>query len=409
MNQSEQTLAILFSSLILACAPEGFAQDWPQWRGPNREGRASSFSAPETWPKELARKWKVTVGQGDASPALVGDRLYVFARQGGQEVILCLDTATGKEVWRDGYDALAATGPAGRHPGPRSSPTVAEGKIITYGVRGTLSCLDASTGKVLWRKDDFAGTWPRFFTASSPVITEGLCIAQLGGDEKGGVVAYDLTAGSQKWQWTEDGAAYSSPVAAEVNGIKMVVTLTAKRIVGLGTADGKLLWSAPFAPQGRAYNAATPVVDGSTVIYTGSGRGTKAAKLEKGGDGFSVNELWSNPSAVQFNTPVLKNGLLFGIAQNGDLFCIKAQDGTTAWTVPALAGKSGFGSIADAGPVLVALTPQSDLIVFRPSEKEFEKVTSYKVADSECYAHPVLSKDRIFIKDLDSLTLWTLD
>ena len=147
-------------------APGALAQDWPQWRGANRDGKAAGFTAPATWPKELTQKWKITVGKGDASPALVGDKLYVFARQEGDEITLCLDAKTGKELWRDKYACQPSNEPMGRHPGPRSSPAVAAGKVVCYGARGTLSCFDAATGKLVWRKDDFSGAWPRFFTSA---------------------------------------------------------------------------------------------------------------------------------------------------------------------------------------------------------------------------------------------------
>ncbi len=122
---------------------------------------------------------------------------------------LCLDAATGNEIWRDKYAAEPAVGPAGPHPGPRSSPAVIEGKVLTLGVRGTLSCLEAATGKVLWRKDEYPG-WPKFFTAMSPLVVDGLCIAQLGGPTNGAIAAYELGAGAQKWKWTGDGPAYAS-------------------------------------------------------------------------------------------------------------------------------------------------------------------------------------------------------
>ena len=119
---------------------------------------------------------------------------------------------TGKELWSEKYDATQVSGPAAaQHSGPRSSPAVADGKVVTLGVGGVLSCVDAATGKLLWRKDDFSGAWPRFYTASSPIITDGLCIAQLGGESNGGIVAYDLATGDQKWKWTGDGTAYASP------------------------------------------------------------------------------------------------------------------------------------------------------------------------------------------------------
>jgi outer membrane protein assembly factor BamB len=139
---------------------------------------------------------------------------------------------------------------------------VADGKVVTFGVRGILSCLDAANGKLLWRKDDFPGAWPRFFTSSSPIVVDGLCIAQLGKPSDGGIVAYDLATGNQKWKWTGEGPGYASPVLLTVGGTKMIIADTDKKIVGIGTADGKLLWEAAFAPQGMAYNAATPIVDG---------------------------------------------------------------------------------------------------------------------------------------------------
>ncbi len=128
-----------------------FGQDWPQWRGPNRDGKVAGFTAPQTWPERLVQKWKATVGLGDATPALVGDKLYVFARQGGDEVTLCLDAGSGKQLWRDEYATPAPGGSSASHPGPRSSPAVAEGRIVTFGVNGVLSCLDIATGKVAWR------------------------------------------------------------------------------------------------------------------------------------------------------------------------------------------------------------------------------------------------------------------
>lgn len=400
-------IVVPLGAILLSTITQLAAGDWPQWRGPNRDNKAAGFEAPQTWPKALTEKWKVPVGRGDSTPAVVGDKVYVFARDDAGELTLCLDAATGKEIWRDKYDALPASGPSARHPGPRSSPTVVDGKVLTYGVRGTLSCLDAATGKVVWRKDDFAGTWPRFFTSSSPLVADGLCIAQLGGENKGGIVAYDLATGDSKWQWTADGSAYSSPVLATIAGTKMVVALTANKVVGLGLADGKLLWESAFAPTGRAYNAATPIVEGDMVICAGSGRGTKAVKIEKAGDSFTAKDLWTNPdNAVQFNTPVLVGSELYGLAQTGTLFCLNAQDGKTLWTAPL--GGRDFGSIVAAGPVLMALTPQQELTVFTPSEKEFKKVATYKVASSDTYAQPVVAGSRVFIRDQDSLTLWSL-
>jgi outer membrane protein assembly factor BamB len=403
LNQSIVGLAAVLT-VSANCAR---AQDWPQWRGANRDAKVSGFAAPKEWPKELTQKWTAPVGLGDATPALVGNKLFVFSREGGDEINRCLDAASGKELWKDKYEAPAVSGPpASQHGGPRSSPTVANGKVVTLGVSGILSCLEAASGKKLWRKDDFDGGWPKFYTASSPIVTENLCIAQLGGENNGGIVAYDLATGDQKWKWTGDGTAYASPVLLTVAGTKMIVTLTAKKIVGVAVADGKLLWEEPFAAQGRAYNAATPIVDGQTVIYAGSGRGTKAVKIEKTGDTFAAKELWSNPdNAVQFNSPVLKAGQIYGVSQNGAIFCLDAQGGKTLWTT-TLGGK-GFGSIVDAGSVLLALTPQGDLTVFEPSDKEYKKLASYKVG-ADTYAYPIAAGNGVYAKDKEAVTFWAI-
>ena len=135
---------------------------------------------------------------------------------------------TARSFGRRNTTPRQVSGPASQHSGPRSSPTVADGKVVTLGVGGVLSCVDAAKGKLLWRKDDFSGAWPKFYTASSPIVTDGLCIAQLGSESNGGIVAYDLATGDQKWKWTGDGTAYASPVLLTVEGTKMVVTLTAE-------------------------------------------------------------------------------------------------------------------------------------------------------------------------------------
>jgi outer membrane protein assembly factor BamB len=400
-------ITIVSGLVFITLAVSAGAQDWPQWRGPNRDAKVAGFAAPKSWPDQLHQQWKIEVGVADATPALVGDRLYVFSRQDGEELTQCLDAASGKQIWMDKYPTKAPTGGAAQHPGPRSSPTVGEGKVVTLGVRGDLSCLDAATGKVIWRKHDFPGQL-KFFTSMSPIIVHGLCVAHLGTETSGAIVAYDLKSGKQKWQWTGDGPAYDSPVLLALGKTRLIVAQTAKKIVAINAANGELAWQTDFAPKGMAQNTATPIVAGQTVIYTGSGRGTVAVKLEKTGETITAKPLWSNPDlAPQFASPVLKDGLLYGLSQKGQFYCINAQTGKTAW-VEAEGGRGGFGSIVDAGPVLMALTPKSQLIIFQPTDKEFTQVASIKVADTPTYGYPVVAGNRIFVEDHDSVILWTL-
>jgi outer membrane protein assembly factor BamB len=405
-NRRFQTVLVCMMVIGATCV---VAQDWPQWRGAERDGKVKGFTTPGQWPEKLTQTWKETVGTGCATPALVGDKLYVFARQGTDEVTLCLNATTGKEVWKDSYAAQKVTGAAGRHPGPRSSCAVAAGKVVTLGVGGVLSCLDVATGKMVWRKDPFPKVVPKFFTSCSPIIADGLVIAQLGTAGNGAVMAYDLASGSETWRWSEEGPDYASPAVLTVGGSKQVVTLTEKSIVGISLADGKLLWKQPFPVARRAYNAATPIVQGQTVIYMGAGRGAKAVKIEKQGGSYVVKELWSNPDlAPQYNTPVLVGGYLYGLTDGGSLFCINAENGSTAWVDSAKHGR-GFAAIVSAGSSVLALPSTSELIVYQPDSQKYSEIKRYKVSDTATYAYPVVAGNRIYIKDQESLALLSIN
>lgn len=407
MKRTNQLIAWIIGCAMLINVDFVSAQDWPQWRGVNRDGKVAGFKAPAEWPSELTQKWKITVGAGDASPALVEGKLYVFTRIDENEVTQCLDAASGKKLWEDKYAAKTITGPPSSHPGPRSSPTVLEGKIITLGVGGVLSCLDKDSGKVVWRTDEFTNVVPRFFTSMSPIIVDKMCIAHLGGENQGYIIAFDLETGEEKWRWSGDGPAYSSPELLTVENIKQVVFLTEKDLVSIAVADGRLLWEVPAQTQQRSYNCPTPIVAGQTVIYTGQGSGTKALTVEKQGNSFNVQELWSNSElGAAYNTPVLKGGFLFGLSERGRLYCISADTGQTAWTDET--SHKNFGALLDAGSVIFALTSDPDFLVFNPNETKYDEIVQLKVADTPVYAHPVIAGDTIYVKDENTLTMFTI-
>ncbi len=409
MRTRKWITVFLVMVMLVSTAISVSAQDWPQWRGANRDGKVNGFIAPQSWPPGLEIQWRDSVGTGDATPVLVGDKLYLFARQDDKEVILCLDAESGAELWRNDYVAPAVTGAGARHPGPRSTPAALDGKIVTLGASGILSCLDASTGKLLWRKDPFPGVVPMFFTSMSPLIVNDLCIAYLGGAGNGALIAYEMKTGNEKWRWAEEGPDYGSPVLLKLEGREQIISPTEKSIIGVDLSDGKLLWKIPFATQSRAYNAATPIVNGNTVIFSGAGRGTHAVKIEKQGGNFVATELWNNADlAVQFNTPVLKKNLLFGYSNTGTLFCLDALNGQTAWADTINHDRSGFAAILDVGPVIMALPGSSELIVYKPLKEKYTELANIKIADSPTYATPLVAGNRIYIKDEKTITLWKI-
>lgn len=407
MRQRVVWITAALSGLTLAIGPRALGQHWPQWLGPGRDGKVAGFKAPKAWPKELTRKWQVNVGQGESTPALVDDRLYVFTRQGDEEILLCLDAADGREKWASRYTAQAVTGPANPFPGTRSSPAVADGKVVTLGVGGVLSCLNADTGKEIWRKHEPKEV-PLFFAATSPLIADRMCIVHLGGEDKGTIVALNLATGNEAWTWSGEGPSYSSPMLLTADGTTQVVVQTEKRLIGLTLAEGKLLWEVATQRKDGYWHSATPVIDGQTVFYTGQGTGTRAMRIEKHGGAFATRQLWHNERlGTCYNTPVLKDGLLFGVSDRGNLFCMDARTGEAKWIQPDRT--SPFATILDAGEVLLTLPAKPVMVVFRPDGKEYSEVAKYAVANAETYAFPIVSGNRIFVRDRGAVTLWTIE
>jgi outer membrane protein assembly factor BamB len=390
-------------TLIIISTTNSFSQDWPQWRGINRDSKVTGFKAPAAWPAELKQAWKVTVGFSDATPVLSANKIYLNTRQGDQEVILCLDAATGKELWKNSYAAMAVTGPsASQHPGPRGTPAVSNGKIVTFGASGILSCLDASTGKLVWRKENPTNAFPAFFTGTSPLIVDGMCIIHLGKKDDGQVIAYDLNSGNEKWKWSGDGPSYSSPSVMTIEGKKLLIVITEKNIISLSLAEGKLLWQIATPVQQRFYNCVSPYIDGQTIYLTGQGTGTKAIKVEKSGNDYITKELWSNAEVgAKWNTPILKDGFLYGFTDQKRIYCLNAATGQTAWIDNAVT--SDFSTIVDCGSVIIGLTSTDNLLVLKPDGKAYSEIVKYKVSDTPIYAYPVISGNNIYIKDAETL------
>src|SRR6202158_5032229 len=201
-----------FGLLIFAvCLTAAWGADWTQWRGPSRDGQFS-FSEPKSWPDKLNVKWKVTIGEGYASPLLAGGKIFEFTRQADDEGAMGIDPGSARVLGRQSSPApYEPVQSAARHgKGPKSTPLVYDGRLYTFGISGILSSFDAATGKVQWRKEyakDCKGTWPQFGTSMSPVGVEGMIVVSIGTNDDGAIAAYDAKSGAQKWIWKGDGTA----------------------------------------------------------------------------------------------------------------------------------------------------------------------------------------------------------
>ena len=381
-------------------------QDWTQWRGINRDGKVEGFNTPDKWPSELKKEWQIKVGYGDATPALVKGKLYIFTRIGSNEVLQCLDASSGKQIWETSYPADEVTGPAARHPGPRSTPTVSDGKVVIIGATGIISCIDAASGELLWRNNEYENIVPAYYTGMSPIILENKYVAHLGGLDRSAVIAFDLNTGKTLWKYEGVAPAYGSPDEMLFDNEKIVVLQTGSKLLGLSMDNGKQLWEIPTPPESRYYNSSSPIIEGHRIFYSGQGHGTGAITISKEGNSYSINELWRNTEyGTNYNTPVLKDGYLYGLNERGYLFCLDASDGNTAWADTTR--HRDFGSIIDIGSELIALPSTSNMIVYGPDNTEYNQIAFIPVSETPVYAHPILTGNKIYVKDEESLILYT--
>jgi outer membrane protein assembly factor BamB len=267
--------------------------------------------------------------------------------------------------------------------------------------------MEVASGREVWRHEALAKGVTRFFTSVSPLIVDDCAIVHLGGKDAGVLFAVEIATGQVRWRWAGEGPAYASPVVGTLGGVRQVILQTESTLTGIAVADGRRLWQVPTAPRSGYWNSVTPVVDGSVVYYSGQGTGTRAVQIERGDDGLQAREIWHNPDVgTVYNTPVLRDGFLFGLSPRGQFFCLEAATGSTRWVVNERV--SNFGPIIDAGEVLVALPEKTGLVFFRPSAEKFDEVARHPVSDTPVYAHPVIAGDVIFVRDRDSVARWRL-
>ncbi len=400
---------ILFGAVTGHVAAQNRAGDWPQWRGPNRDGAIASFTEPKAWPEKLTRKWKVDVGLGYASPVLVGGRVYLFSRQGDNEILQALNADTGAKIWDSSYPAtFTLNSAAARHEkGPKATPTYADGKLFTLGMTGIVTASDAATGKRLWQTPP-SQPGPLYHTSMSPLVDRGLAIVHVGSHNKGALTAYDVNTGAVKWHWDGDGPAYGSPIVAEFDGTRQVITLTQENLVGVSASTGALLWKRRFETN-YSQNCITPLLYGQTVIVSGLDKGVTAFKLVKANGQWTTVDVWENTEVSMYMTNgVIVHDTLVALSHknSGQFFALDARTGKTVWkSAPRQATNA---AIVRAGELLFVLKDDAELLVTRSGPKGFEIARTYTVADSATWAEPVVSGNRVFVKDVATLALWAM-
>jgi outer membrane protein assembly factor BamB len=396
------------------------AQDWPQWRGPDRDGTAAGFQAPTKWPRSLVQAWKVPVGLGHATPLVSEGRVYAFARdEKDQEAVVCLELDTGRELWRQSYAAPYEVDPAAEEhgPGPKSTPLLFEGRLYTLGISGILACWDAASGEQVWRDltaFEFPQSSPQFGTATSPLVIQGSggaadVAVDVGGREGGVLAAFDAPSGRIRWDWKhDDGPGYASPLLVTLNRTPQIVMQTRDACVGLSPGRGELLWRLPFTTQ-YEQNSVTPLAWRDLLIFGGYRRPTIAVRALKIADKWTAEEVWRNEDAPMYmSTPVIFGDRLYGMSQrdSGMLFTLDPAEGKLLWSGQGRLGDNAALVVTD--DVLAVLTTDASLLIEQPDGNKLREIARYRVAEGPTWAHPVLTGDSILVKDVGSVYCWRI-
>src|SRR5579884_2793861 len=384
--------------------------DWPQFLGPQRNCTSTETGLLQSWDeKGPPVLWQMNVGEGYSSPVIAGERLVLFHRVGDEEIVECLDAAKGKELWKH-RETTNYRDPLGKGDGPRSTPLIAGERVYTLSPGGRLLCLKLANGEKVWQRDlltDYNVPRSYFGVGTSPILESGLLLVNVGSRDAG-IVAFDKGSGKEMWKATQDGASYSSPIAADIDGVRHAVFFTRQGIISLDPANGNVRFAKRWRSRMDAsVNAATPVVVGDCLFFTACyDTGAMLVRAKKD----AIEELWSNDRSLSchFSTPVYHEGFLYGFdgrQEDGTEFrCIEAKTGKVHWS------KEGFGcgSMILAGNNLIVLSENGELVSVECKSDKYREKARTAVLTGPCRAHMALANGRLYARDNEKLVCWNL-
>jgi outer membrane protein assembly factor BamB len=406
--------------LASAAALQG--HDWPQWRGPNRDGVWRETGILEKFPPHgLHVRWRAKVGSGYSGVVVAKARVYVTDRRLRPDVerVLCFAEQTGEPLWVHSYPCDYENMEYGS--GPRAAPTVHDGKVYTFGARGHLFCLDAANGKTLWKKDlvkDHQARLPRWGASAAPLVEDELLIVVAGGQPGACVMAFHKDTGEVMWKALDDRPAYSSPIAVDAGGQRQVIVWTCDTVSSLAPATGKVYWQVPYRNANDHHVVATPVVRNGLLLVNSVWRKTaKMLKLNSGKPAASV--LWETKRWEAHNlysTAIFPDERHFYLVDHTDVCCIDASNGKEIWRAPALAHHSGSrGTVGLAGAHLTAngrqvfiFDDQGKLILARLSPDGYAEVGRTFLIEATSgthwqspltWAHPAYANRHVFARN----------
>lgn len=398
--------------LLAALGTAARAGDWPQILGPARDGRAAADEKLVPWPAAGPRvAWRRDVGDGHAGVAVGGDTVFIFHRVGDEDVLEAVGAGNGERRWR--HAAPTSFRPqVGGGDGPLCVPLVHDDRVVTFGAQGTLACVAAATGRLLWSRSthrDFAASEGYFGAGATPVVAGDNVIVNIGGTKlEAGIVAFALADGETAWQKTTAGASYSAPLVVRAGGVPHVLMVTRLSCLLVDPATGAVRWQFPFGQRGPTVNAATPVLIGPDrfLVTASYGIGSVCATF----DAAAATPVWQGAEslATQYCTPILAAGRLYAIDGRDDvppahLRCIDPATGRVIWT----AENFGYGTLVHAGGSFLAIKTDGELVLFRDGGKAPEILARARPLAGTVRALPALAGGRLYLRD--DRTLVALD
>jgi outer membrane protein assembly factor BamB len=352
----------------------------------------------------LNRKWKVEVGEGYGTPIVVGDVVYAFTRRSGNETLTALSVADGTIRWATGYPAPFEISAAAKvhGPGPKATPLYHRGKLYTLGVSGLLTAFDVQDGRLVWQTAPPAEQ-PYFGMAASPVGYNNLVIAHAG--NYGSLAAFDAETGAVRWNAGGPGT-FASPMVANFGGVPQVVSITGEGVVGVSLDNGRVLWQQALSS--RDVQVITPLITRDRIIISGHNYGVSAFRPVRRDGKWATEVLWHTKEVSMFlSNPVLVGDTLYGLSHlaRGRYFSLDVTSGKVLWLGDPRAATNT--AIVKADDLLFLLNDDGELLVAKHRPSGIEPLYSHTVADNATWAQPAISGDRIFVKDVSMLALWT--
>jgi outer membrane protein assembly factor BamB len=400
---------LLAALLPLVSSVTRLGNDWPQYNGAGSDRTSVERVAVRSFDGEPPVAWRTRTNLGFSSFSVGGARAFTLVSRDSRETCVALDAASGEELWaaplsEAEYDGGGDSGADGNQggDGPRSTPSVDDGRVYCLDSRLVLWCLEAATGQPLWKRDivaEHAGRLIQWQSAASPLL-EGDLVYVAGGGPDQSLLAIDKSSGETRWKVGDERMTHATPIAATIHGVRQVIFFVQSGLVAVAPVSGEILWRIPY--NYRTSTAASPVVEGDIVYCSaGYGVGAGAFRITKEGDTFGHEVLWRKRNKLMnhWSTPVARDGFLygmFGFKKYGEapLACVELATGETRWSEEGF----GPGNVILVDDVVVALSDTGEVVLVVADPDSYREQARADVLDGKCWSSPAYSDGRLFVR-----------